>query len=92
MLTTGNLLGHMWDMTVQQFPKLSVIDDDNYKHMILNCSTEEQQNNVLDMFLEMKEKEKQEKQDVCKKHEREEEEEEEDNVKINHKLSFCHVQ
>lgn len=42
----------MWQWTIQKYPKLAVIDDDNYVHAILACRTEEAQDDVLKRFLE----------------------------------------
>jgi hypothetical protein len=50
-MTTGDMFGMMWLMTIQRYPKLAVIDDDNYVHAILACRTEEAQDDVLNRFL-----------------------------------------
>lgn len=47
-----NIYQMMWQWTIQKYPKLAVIDDDNYVHAILACRTEEAQDDVLKRFLE----------------------------------------
>ncbi len=54
-MTTGDMFGMMWLMTIQRYPKLAVIDDDNYIHAILACRTEEAQDDVLKRFLKSRE-------------------------------------
>ena len=49
--TTGDLIGMLWQITIKKYPNLSVIDDTNYQEAILNCTTEEQQNFILQKFL-----------------------------------------
>tara|TARA_Y100000591_G_C21812501_1_gene688731 strand:+ start:164 stop:379 length:216 start_codon:yes stop_codon:yes gene_type:complete len=52
--TTSDLFGVMWKITIDMYPKLSVIDDNNYRHAILNCSNQQQQDFILQQFLESK--------------------------------------
>jgi hypothetical protein len=49
--TVGSFLGMMWIQIVKKNPELGIIQDDNYVHMILNCRTKEQQDNILQMYL-----------------------------------------
>lgn len=53
-MNTGDMFQMMWLITIQRYPKLAVIDDDNYAHAILACRTEEAQDDVLKRFLESK--------------------------------------
>jgi hypothetical protein len=48
----GGMLRLMWMKTSQMRPELEVIDDPNYMHMILGCSSEEAQKRVLHEFLD----------------------------------------
>ncbi len=50
-MNTGDMFNKMWIMTIEKYPKLAVIDDNNYIHAILACVTEEAQDNVLKKFL-----------------------------------------
>ena len=52
MLQTGDLYRAMWSLTINKYPHLAVIDDDNYVHAVLDCRTVEAQNDVLRRFLE----------------------------------------
>lgn len=49
--SVGMFLDYQWHVTVSMYPHLSIVDDDNFKHAIIQCASEEAQNNVLDMFL-----------------------------------------
>ncbi len=53
-MNTGDIFRMMWLIAIEQYPKLAVIDDDNYAHAILACTTEEAQDDVLKRFLESK--------------------------------------
>lgn len=51
---SGDILGMMWLVTIKRYPKLAIIDNNNYIHEILACSTEEAQDRILDRFLKEK--------------------------------------
>jgi hypothetical protein len=53
-MNTGDMFRVMWLTTIQMYPKLAIIDDDNYAHAILACSTESAQDDILKRFLESK--------------------------------------
>lgn len=52
--TVGSFLGLMWKQIIKNNPELAIIQDDNYIHMILNCRSKEQQDNILQMYLNSK--------------------------------------
>eukprot|EP00966_Prymnesium_polylepis_P059253 1373610-Prymnesium_polylepis.1 len=67
-MNTGDMFRAMWLTTIQMYPKLAIIDDDNYVHAILACPTESAQDDVLKRFLESKARSVvQEKSDVTPK-------------------------
>ncbi len=41
----------MWQVTIEKWPHLAVIDDNDYAHAILACKSEEAQDMVLNRFL-----------------------------------------
>ena len=47
----GSFLGMMWNQIIKNNPELAIIKDNNYIHMILNCRSKEQQDNILQMYL-----------------------------------------
>lgn len=54
MIRVGNVFQIMWWKTIELYPKLAVIDDNNYIHQILNCRTEEEQDRILEEFMQHK--------------------------------------
>ena len=45
----------MWMWTIEKYPKLRIIDDNNFKHMILQCKNESEQENIYELFIKRKE-------------------------------------
>ena len=58
MISVGNVFQIMWWKTIELYPKFAVVDDNNYIHQILSCSTEEEQDRILERFLKEKEEKK----------------------------------
>jgi len=54
MLQVGDMIDAMWIWTINKYPKLAVIDNDNFKHMVLQCRSEAEQDNILILFHEQK--------------------------------------
>lgn len=44
----------MWQKTIELYPKLAVIDEDAYRHMILGSTNEVAHDAILGMFLAKK--------------------------------------
>lgn len=51
--TTGDLFNIMWTYTVKQYPKYEKINNNNFRHAILSCSTAEAQERVYQKYLNL---------------------------------------
>lgn len=52
--SVGNILEAMWAWTCQKYPHLSIINDNDTKHSILQCRTESEQDAIFNEWLNKK--------------------------------------
>ena len=53
-LCMGDMLEAMWAWTCQKYPHLSIINDNDTKHSILQCRTESEQDAIFNEWLNKK--------------------------------------